>query len=108
LTKKQLKEHLHFIEEAKKRNHRKLGLALDLFSFHDEAPGMALFSCQRHGGLERPFGLLARGTPESRVCGNQDPDHAEPELWERSGHWDNYRENMYFLRLMILNMRSSR
>ena len=42
-TKNELKDHLKFLEEAKKRNHRKLGIAMDLFSFHDEAPGMPFF-----------------------------------------------------------------
>lgn len=51
--KKELKAYIQFIEEAKKRNHRKLGAALDLFSFHDEAPGMPFFSCQGNGDMER-------------------------------------------------------
>ncbi|MDM8550040.1 threonine--tRNA ligase [Desulfobacterales bacterium HSG2] len=94
--KKEMKEHLHFIEEAKKRNHRKLGLALDLFSFHDEAPGMAFFHAK---GMEIWNALLDYWREEHRRDGyveTKTPIMLNRELWERSGHWDNYRENMYF------------
>jgi len=94
--KKEMKEHLHFIEEAKKRNHRKLGLAMDLFSFHDEAPGMAFFHAK---GMEIWNALLAYWREEHRRDGyveTKTPIMLNRELWERSGHWDNYRENMYF------------
>ncbi len=94
--KKELKEHLHFIKEAKRRNHRKLGLALDLFSFHDEAPGMAFFHAK---GMELWNALLDYWREEHRADGyveTQTPIMLTRNLWERSGHWENYRENMYF------------
>lgn len=94
--KKALKAHLHLIEEAKKRNHRKLGLALDLFSFHDEAPGMAFFHPK---GMEIWNALLDYWREEHRKDGyveTKTPIMLNRELWEKSGHWDNYRENMYF------------
>jgi threonyl-tRNA synthetase len=94
---KELATYLHRIEEAKKRDHRKLGRELDLFSFSDEVgPGMVIW---------HPKGALLRYLVEeferrehlSRgyqiVFG---PRLLREELWKRSGHYDHYRENMYF------------
>ncbi len=94
-SKAQLKEHLHRLEEAKKRDHRKLGRQMDLFSFHPQAPG---FPFWHHRGLVihdqcveywkqlhlREGYRLVR-TP-MMLC---------DDLWRCSGHWDNYREAMY-------------
>jgi threonyl-tRNA synthetase len=94
-TKKELDAHLHFIEEAKKRNHRKIGIALDLFSFHEEAPGMPFFHAK---GIEIWNSLISYWRDEHRAAGyveTKTPIMLNRELWERSGHWDNYRENMY-------------
>lgn len=94
-TKKELDAHLHFIEEAKKRNHRKIGIALDLFSFHEEAPGMPFFHPK---GIEVWNSLISYWRDEHRAAGyveTKTPIMLNRELWERSGHWDNYRENMY-------------
>jgi len=93
--KKELQDHLTFLKEAKKRNHRKIGQALDLFSFHDEAPGMAFFHPK---GMEIWNGLLDYWRHEHRVAGyveSKTPIMLNRNLWERSGHWENYRENMY-------------
>ena len=93
--KKELKAHLHFIEEAKKRNHRKLGIALDLFSFHDEAPGMPFFHAK---GMVIWNVLLDYWREAHRAAGyveTKTPVMLNRDLWERSGHWENYRENMY-------------
>ncbi len=92
-----LKTYLHHLEEAKKRDHRKLGTQLDLFSFSEEAgAGMAIWhpkgelvrtileDFERREHLKRGYQLV-RG-----------PQILKRELWERSGHYDNYRENMYF------------
>ncbi len=94
---KALKQHLHRLEEAKKRDHRKLGTQLDLFSFNDEVgPGMALW---------HPRGMLLRAILEDFERKEhlkrgydlvQGPLILKRELWEKSGHYDNYRENMYF------------
>jgi len=94
---KELKKHLHNLEEAKRRDHRKLGKELDLFSFHDEiGPGMVVW---------HPKGALLRTIIEDNekrwhlkrgyqiVIG---PQLLKRDLWERSGHFDNYRQNMYF------------
>jgi threonyl-tRNA synthetase len=94
--KKDLKAHLQFIEEAKRRNHRKLGEALDLFSFHDEAPGMPFFHAR---GMEVWNRLLDYWRDEHRADGyveTKTPILLRKELWIQSGHWENYRENMYF------------
>ncbi len=93
--KKSLKKHLHLIEEAQKRDHRKLGTALDLFSFHDYAPGMPFFHAR---GMDIWNALLAYWRKEHREAGyveTKTPILLQRTLWEKSGHWDNYRENMY-------------
>ena len=97
--KKELKAHLAFIEEAMKRNHRKIGAALDLFSFHDEAPGMPFFHAR---GMNIWNTLLEYWRMEHRAAGyveTKTPIMLNRDLWERSGHWDNYRENMYTSRV---------
>ncbi len=94
-TKKELDAHLKFLEEAKRRNHRKIGQALDLFSFHEEAPGMPFFHPK---GMEIWNALLDFWRIEHRAAGyveSKTPIMLNRFLWERSGHWENYRENMY-------------
>lgn len=93
--KKDLDAYLHFLEEARKRNHRKIGTALDLFSFHDEAPGMPFFHAK---GMVIWNALLDYWREEHRAAGyveTKTPITLNRALWERSGHWENYRENMY-------------
>ena len=94
-SKKELNDHLKFLEEAKKRNHRKIGQALDLFSFHEEAPGMPFFHPK---GMVVWNCLLDYWRAEHRAAGyveTKTPIMLNRELWEKSGHWENYRENMY-------------
>lgn len=93
--KKDLDAYLQFLEEARKRNHRKIGTALDLFSFHDEAPGMPFFHAN---GMVIWNALLSYWREEHRTAGyveTKTPITLNRSLWERSGHWENYRENMY-------------
>jgi len=93
--KKELKAYLDFLEEARKRNHRKIGEAQELFSFHDEAPGMPFFHPR---GMVMWNLLLDFWREEHRRAGYVEiktPIMLQQNLWERSGHWDNYRENMY-------------
>ncbi len=95
-NKKELDEYLHFLEEAKRRNHRKIGEAQDLFSFHDEAPGMAFIHPK---GMVVWNMLLDYWRVEHQAAGyveTKTPIILKRVLWERSGHWENYRENMYF------------
>ncbi len=92
-----LAKYLHHIEEAKRRDHRKLGKELDLFDFHEDvAPGMVFW---------HPKGMLVRTILEDFLRKEhlkrgyelvQGPQLLRRELWEKSGHYDNYRENMYF------------
>ena len=95
-SKKDLNAHLERIEEAKKRDHRRLGPELDLFIFREESPGMPFWLPQGTVLLrlvrERVDAQLAkRGYVEIRT-----PEVMDVELWHRSGHYENYRENMYF------------
>ncbi len=93
--KKELKAHLDFIAEAQKRNHRKLGRAMDLFSFHDAAPGMPFFHAK---GMVVWNILLDYWRSEHKAAGyveTKTPIMLDKSLWVQSGHWENYRENMY-------------
>ena len=94
-NKKELNAYLNFLEEAKKRNHRKIGMAMDLFSFHDEAPGMPFFHPK---GLVIWESLIDYWRFEHKAAGYVEiktPVMLSRSLWEKSGHWENYRENMY-------------
>ncbi|NLO81511.1 MAG: threonine--tRNA ligase [Clostridiales bacterium] len=97
--KSMLDEHLQRLEEAKKRDHRKLGKELDLFSLHEEGPGFPFF----HPKGMIIYNLLVdlwrkehvkRGYQEIKT-----PIILNRDLWVRSGHWDHYRENMYFTQI---------
>ena len=93
--KKELTNYLHFLEEAKRRNHRCLGTHLDLFSFHEEAPGMPFFHAK---GMAMWNALLEYWREEHTRAGyveTKTPIMLNRTLWEKSGHWENYRENMY-------------
>ena len=93
--KKKLNKYLHLIEEAKKRDHRKLGTKLDLYSFHDEAAGMPFFHAK---GVDVWNALLEYWREEHKAAGyteTKTPVMLNRKLWEKSGHWENYRENMY-------------
>jgi len=95
-NKKELEDYLTRIEEAKKRDHRLLGKQLDLFSFHEEGPGFAFL---------HPNGMIIWNaiidywrSVHTRYCYEEirTPIILKEQLWHQSGHWDNYRENMYF------------
>ncbi|MBS3766564.1 MAG: threonine--tRNA ligase [Candidatus Cloacimonetes bacterium] len=94
--KKQLKKYLKKLEEAKKRDHRKIGKKLNLFSFHAEGPG---FPFWHHNGIvliDQVTGYLRKTLVERGYREIQTPIILKDELWHRSGHWDNYKDNMYF------------
>ncbi|MBF8288282.1 MAG: threonyl-tRNA synthetase [Candidatus Rokubacteria bacterium] len=95
LTKEELDQYLWRLEEAKKRDHRKLGRELDLFEFHDISPGAAFWL---PGGmvLVRELEKFARESLDAR--GYQEistPMLVNKKLWEQSGHWDHYQDNMF-------------
>jgi threonyl-tRNA synthetase len=96
-TRKQLREHLRHLEEIKKRDHRKLGKELNLFSIEEEA-GAGLVIYHPKGALVRHL-LEQYEIKEHLKRGYQivkGPQILKLDLWKKSGHWDNYRENMYF------------
>ncbi len=97
--KAQLDEYLRLLEEAKKRDHRRLGQELGLFTIMDEGPGFPFFL---------PKGMILRNELENywreihREAGYEEirtPVILNRELWERSGHWDHYKDNMYFTKI---------
>ena len=94
--KKELKKHLAFIEEAQKRNHRKIGAALDLFSFHDAAPGTPFFHAKGMAAWNTLIDYWREAHLEAGYEETKTPIILKRTLWEQSGHWENYRENMYF------------
>lgn len=97
--KQELKEYLTKIEEAAKRDHRKIGRELDLFSFHDEAPGMPFF----HNNGTIIYNTLVEFISQIMIKRNYEinktPMILNKELWLRSGHWDHYKDNMYFVKI---------
>ncbi len=96
LSQKELDEHLQLIEEAKKRDHRKLGKELDLFSFHPEAPASPFFHPKGtvvYNRLVQYVRNLYDATEYQEII---TPQVMDVSLWHKSGHYDNYRENMYF------------
>ena len=94
-SEKDLKKHLSNIEEATKRDHRKLGQKFDLFHFQEEAPGMVFW----HPKGWTIFRLLENFIREKQLSAGYEeiktPQVLDRKLWEKSGHWDKYRENMY-------------
>jgi threonyl-tRNA synthetase len=95
-SKKDLEEHLERLEQAKERDHRRLGPQLGLFMLRKEAPGMPFWLPNGTTLLRTIEGevreqLRKRGYEEIKT-----PHVMDVDLWHRSGHWDNYRENMYF------------
>ncbi len=92
----ELNDYLQFLDEAAKRNHRKLGKELELFMFSEEAPGMPFY---------KPNGQVLRNELEFFIRDLhkhydyqevRTPQLMNQRLWEQSGHWDHYKENMYF------------
>ena len=97
LTQEELDKHLWRLEEAKKRDHRKLGRELDLYAFHDVSPG-APFWLPNGWTMVRELERFVREVLDAR--GYQEistPILVNKRLWEQSGHWDHYRENMFLV-----------
>ncbi|PYN22609.1 MAG: threonine--tRNA ligase [Candidatus Rokuibacteriota bacterium] len=97
LTQEELDKHLWRLEEAKKRDHRKLGRELDLYAFHDVSPG-APFWLPHGWTVVRELERFVREVLDAR--GYQEistPILVNKRLWEQSGHWDHYRDNMFLV-----------
>lgn len=87
--------YLHMLEEAEKRDHRKLGKALDLFHFQDEAPGLVFWHAKGWTVWQQIEQYMRK---VYRDCGYQEvkgPQILDSSLWGKTGHWDNYKENMF-------------
>ncbi len=94
-TKDELQQHLHMLEEAEKRDHRKLGRELDLFHIDEYAPGL-VFWHPKGWALWQQVEQYMRQV--YRDCGYQEvkgPQILDKSLWEKTGHWENYRDNMF-------------
>lgn len=92
---KELDAHLTQIEEAEKRDHRKLGVQMDLFHFQEEAPGQVFW---HHNGWIIYTELMAYMRRKVHASGYQEintPQLLDSRFWKASGHWDKYRENMF-------------
>jgi threonyl-tRNA synthetase len=94
-TKDELQQHLHMLEEAEKRDHRKLGRELDLFHIDEVAPGVVFWHPKGWAVwqvIEQYMRGVYRATGYQEVKG---PQLLDKSLWEKTGHWQNYRENMF-------------
>ena len=99
MSKDELETHLKRLEEAKLRDHRKLGRELDLFGLYDEGPGFPFFFPK---GMVIRNELINYWREEHRKAGYVEistPLILNEELWHRSGHWDHYKDNMYFTKI---------
>jgi len=94
-TEKELNEYLHELEEAEKRDHRKLGKEMDLFHFQDEAPGMVFWHSDGWTIYRNLRNFVRSKLQESGYIEVNTPQVIDRKLWEASGHWDKYRENMF-------------
>ncbi|CAA6814839.1 MAG: Threonyl-tRNA synthetase (EC [uncultured Thiotrichaceae bacterium] len=94
-NKKDLKSYLHRLEEAEKRDHRKLGRQLDLFHFHEDAPGGVFWHPKGWSMFQGLLGYMRMRQDNAGYVEVNTPDVMDRSLWEVSGHWGNYRENMF-------------
>ena len=88
-------QYLHMIEEAEKRDHRKLGKQLDLFHMQDEAPGMVFWHPKGWAIWQQVEQYMRRVYEENGYQEIRCPQILARSLWEKSGHWENYKENMF-------------
>ena len=94
-TKDDLKDYLHRLEEAEKRDHRKLGKHLDLFHMQDNAPGMVFWHPKGWSLWQEIEKYMRKKFVEYEYQEIKTPTVLDKSLWEKSGHWDNYHENMF-------------
>lgn len=98
-SKKELDEYIRLRAEAEKRDHRKIGKQLDLFSFHGVGPGFPFFHPKGMVVLNALMEFWRSEHRKRRYHEIRTPIILERILWEQSGHWDHYRENMYFTKI---------
>ncbi len=88
-------QYLHMLEEAEKRDHRKLGKALDLFHMQDEAPGLVFWHAKGWTIWQEVEQYMRRVYRENGYQEVKGPQILDRTLWEKTGHWDNYKDNMF-------------
>ena len=94
-SEKELKKHLILLEEAEKRDHRKLGKELDLFHFQDIAPGMVFWHANGWSIYKELEDYIRRKISKEGYKEIKTPQILDKDLWVESGHWDKYKDNMY-------------
>jgi threonyl-tRNA synthetase len=94
-NKKDLQAYLTLLEEAEKRDHRKLGRQLDLFHFEEQAPGSVFWHPKGWTVFQELIGYMRQRQQRAGYVEVNTPDVMDRSLWETSGHWFNYRENMF-------------
>ena len=92
---KDLQKHLNEVEEALKRDHRKLGREMDLFHFQDEAPGMVFWHPRGWTIYRQLRNFVRKKLQDNNYIEVNTPQVIDRKLWKSSGHWDKYRENMF-------------
>lgn len=95
--KSQLEEHIKSLEEAEKRDHRKIGRQLDLFSVHEEGPGFVFFHPKGMTIINELMDFSRKLHEKNGYKEIKTPIILNRKLWEQSGHWEHFRENMYFI-----------
>ena len=95
LNNKDLKKHLFRLEEAEKRDHRKLGKIMDLFHFQDEAPGAIFWHPKGWGLFQKLIDYMRKKQSEAGYNEVNTPELMDRSLWEASGHWDSFGEHMF-------------
>ena len=95
LKKEDQDAYLHMLEEAEKRDHRRLGRHLDLFHFQDEAPGLVFWHPKGWSIWQEVEQYMRRVYQQEGYLEVKAPQILDRGLWEKSGHWDNYKENMF-------------
>ncbi len=95
---KELQAHLSFMEELEKRDHRKIGAALDLFHFQEEAPGQVFWHHKGWGLYLTLMAYMRRIIADQGYVEVNTPQMLDSSFWKASGHWDKYRENMFIIK----------
>jgi threonyl-tRNA synthetase len=94
-TKEDLQQHLHMLEEAEKRDHRKLGRELDLFHIDEFAPGLVFWHPKGWALWQQVEQYMRQVYRDCGYLEVKGPQILDKSLWEKTGHWDNYRDNMF-------------
>jgi len=92
---KQLRQYLHMLEEAEKRDHRRLGKIMDLFHFQEEAPGAVFWHPKGWSLFQSLIGYMRQRNLEAGYLEINTPELMDRSLWEASGHWQSFGDNMY-------------